>query len=153
LIEQAIGSGLVFRAARGRSCQNLVDTLQNSQQNRFNKTKVEDAENMSSVMYERMRVNPKFQKLVQERGRFAWTLGNHRAGPFLRVLHAGRFQPGAARDRRLPRDRCGRSATRSNFVLFVFFWLTDGGLRPSSANGEFDDLTAELIKEAQKEKL
>ena len=29
---------------------------------------------MSSVMYERMRVNPKFRKLVQERGRFAWTL-------------------------------------------------------------------------------
>jgi hypothetical protein len=42
LIEQAIGSGLVFRAARGRSCQNLVDTLQNPQQNRFNKTKPED---------------------------------------------------------------------------------------------------------------
>jgi len=41
-IEQAVGSGLVFRAARGRSCQNLVDTLQNPQQNRFNKTKPED---------------------------------------------------------------------------------------------------------------
>jgi hypothetical protein len=42
LIEQAVGSGLVFRAARGRSCQNLVDTLQNPQQYRFNKTKPED---------------------------------------------------------------------------------------------------------------
>ncbi len=29
---------------------------------------------MSSVIYERMRVNPKFHKLVSERGRFAWTL-------------------------------------------------------------------------------
>jgi len=29
---------------------------------------------MSSVMYERMRTNPKFQELVRRRGRFAWTL-------------------------------------------------------------------------------
>ena len=29
---------------------------------------------MSSVMYERMRANPKFQELVARRGRFAWTL-------------------------------------------------------------------------------
>ena len=29
---------------------------------------------MSSAMYERMRVNPKFQELVAKRGRFAWTL-------------------------------------------------------------------------------
>ena len=29
---------------------------------------------MSSAMYESMRVNPKFQELVEKRGRFAWTL-------------------------------------------------------------------------------
>jgi uncharacterized membrane protein (DUF485 family) len=29
---------------------------------------------MSSEMYEHMRSNPKFQKLVARRGRFAWTL-------------------------------------------------------------------------------
>ncbi len=29
---------------------------------------------MSSAMYERMRDNPKFQELVNKRGRFAWTL-------------------------------------------------------------------------------
>ena len=29
---------------------------------------------MSSAMYERMRANPKFQDLVSQRRRFAWTL-------------------------------------------------------------------------------
>jgi uncharacterized membrane protein (DUF485 family) len=71
---------------------------------------------MSSVMYERMRVNPKFQKLVHERGRFAWTL----SATIVLVLFYGffmlvAFNPGCW-DRRLPRDRCGRSATPSNFV-------------------------------------
>jgi uncharacterized membrane protein (DUF485 family) len=36
--------------------------------------------------------------------------------------------------------------------LFVFFWLTTV-VYVRRANGEFDDLTADLIKDAQKEKL
>ncbi|HRD90863.1 MAG TPA: DUF485 domain-containing protein, partial [Accumulibacter sp.] len=35
-------------------------------------------------------------------------------------------------------------------VLFIFFWLTTV-VYVRRANGEFDDLTQELIKEAQKE--
>jgi uncharacterized membrane protein (DUF485 family) len=35
-------------------------------------------------------------------------------------------------------------------VIFIFFWILTF-LYVRRANGEFDDLTAEIIKEAQKE--
>jgi uncharacterized membrane protein (DUF485 family) len=106
---------------------------------------------MSSVMYERMRVNPKFQKLVQRAGTLRLDPVGHCAGPFLRLLHAGRLQPGAAG----AEDRRGIDVAdrlHHRLCMFVFFWLLTV-VYVRRANGEFDDLTADLIKDAQKEKL
>lgn len=106
---------------------------------------------MSSVMYERMRVNPKFQKLVQTRGRFAWTLS-----AIVLILFYGFFMLVAFNPALLGQKIAEGSMWPIGYTiqlgLFVFFWLLTV-VYVRKANGEFDDMTAELIKEAQKEKL
>jgi cation/acetate symporter len=100
-------------------------------------------------MYERMRVNPKFQELVQKRGRFAWTLAT-----IVLVLFYGFFMLVA-----FNRELLGQKIAEGSMwpigysielILFIFFWLLTV-VYVRRANGEFDDLTQELIKEAQRE--
>ena len=106
---------------------------------------------MSSVMYERMRVNPKFQRLVRERGRFAWTLS-----AIVLVLFYGFFMLVAFNPQLLGQKIAEGSMWPIGYTIelcmFVFFWLTTV-VYVRRANGEFDDLTADLIKDAKKEKL
>ena len=106
---------------------------------------------MSSVMYERMRVNPKFQELVHKRGTFAWTLAT-----IVLVLFYGFFLLVAFNPTLLGQKIAEGSMWPLGYTielcLFIFFWLTTV-IYVRRANGEFDDLTQEMIKEAQKEKL
>lgn len=106
---------------------------------------------MSSVMYERMRVNPKFQELVHKRGTFAWTLA-----AIVLVLFYGFFLLVAFNPTLLGQKIAEGSMWPLGYTielcLFIFFWLTTV-IYVRRANGEFDDLTQEMIKEAQKEKL
>jgi len=104
---------------------------------------------MSSVIYDRIRRNPKFDQLVQKRGSFAWTLS-----AIVLVIFYGFFLLVAFNPKMLGQPIAEESmwaiGYTAEMVMFVFFWLLTF-LYVRRANGEFDDLTAEIIKEAQKE--
>ena len=104
---------------------------------------------MSSVIYERMRVNPKFQKLVSERGLLAWTLSAIVLILFYGFFMLVAFNPGLLGEK-IAEGSMWPIGYTVELVLFVFFWLLTL-VYVRRANGEFDDLTAELVKEAQKE--
>lgn len=104
---------------------------------------------MSSAAYERIRKNPKFDKLVATRSRFAWTLS-----AIVIVLYYGFMAVVAFNPSFLAQPLGeGRTATLGWPVaasLMVFFWVLTG-FYVSRANGKFDAINAELIKEATKE--
>ncbi|HMV04287.1 MAG TPA: DUF485 domain-containing protein [Accumulibacter sp.] len=106
---------------------------------------------MSSVMYERMRVNPKFQELVHKRGSFAWTLATIVLVLFYGFFLLVAFSP-ALLGQKIAEGSMWPIGYTIELCLFVFFWLTTV-VYVRRANGEFDELTQQLIKEAQKEKL
>jgi len=104
---------------------------------------------MSSAMYERMRSNPKFQDLVTRRGRFAWSLSAVVLTLFYGYVLLVAFKWSALP---LPLVEGGALSVGVALGLFMFisFWiLTAYYVR--RANTEFDALTAEIIKDAQKE--
>ncbi len=106
---------------------------------------------MSSVMYERMRVNPKFQELVRKRGGFAWTLATIVLVLFYGFFLLVAFNP-ALLGQKIAEGSMWPIGYTIELCLFIFFWLTTV-VYVRRANGEFDDLTQQMIKEAQKEKL
>jgi uncharacterized membrane protein (DUF485 family) len=70
---------------------------------------------MSSVIYERIRRNPKFDELVQKRGSFAWTLSAIVLILFYGFFLLVAFNPEDCSVNRSPRVRCGPSATPSRW--------------------------------------
>jgi len=102
-------------------------------------------------MYERMRVNPKFQELVHKRGSFAWTLATIVLVLFYGFFLLVAFSP-ALLGQKIAEGSMWPIGYTIELCLFVFFWLTTV-VYVRRANGEFDELTQQLIKEAQKEKL
>ena len=104
---------------------------------------------MSSEIYERMRVNPKFQELVAKRGRFAWTLSI-----VVLVLFYGFVLMVAYNPSTLGQPVSDGSmltvGVATELFLFVLFWVLSA-LYVRRANTEFDDLTQEVIKQARKE--
>jgi cation/acetate symporter len=102
---------------------------------------------MSSEMYERMRSNPKFHHLVRTRGRFAWTLAVTVLAVFYGFVMLVAFQPALLGQP----VRTGSALTLGvAFGLFIFvsFWLLTA-MYVRRANGEFDALTEEIVKEAR----
>jgi uncharacterized membrane protein (DUF485 family) len=104
---------------------------------------------MSSVMYEHMRSNPKFQELVKKRGRFAWTMSAVVLSLFYGYVLLVAFKWSA-----LPLPVAEGSPLSVGVALglfmFVSFWILTA-VYVRRANTEFDALTAEIIKEANKE--
>jgi uncharacterized membrane protein (DUF485 family) len=102
---------------------------------------------MSTAMYERMRSNPKFQTLVTTRGRFAWTLAITVLAIFYGFVMLVAFQPEL-----LGRPVMEGSALTVGILfglfMFVFFWLLTA-VYVRRANGEFDSVTEEIVKEAR----
>ncbi len=104
---------------------------------------------MSSAMYERMRVNPKFQELVATRGRFAWTLSIIVLVLFYGFVTAVAFIPGIL-GQPVSEGAMLTVGVAAELFLFIFFWVLSA-VYVSRANSTFDALTAEVIKQAQKE--
>ena len=104
---------------------------------------------MSSVIYDRIRRNPKFDELVQKRGSFAWTLS-----AIVLVIFYGFFLLVAFNPKMLGQPIAEGSmwaiGYTAEMVMFIFFWLLSF-LYVRRANGAFVVLTAVIIKEAQKE--
>ena len=104
---------------------------------------------MSGAMYERMRVNPKFQELVARRGRFAWTLSIIVLVLFYGFVMAVAFIPGSL-GQPVSEGAMLTVGVAVELFLFIFFWALSA-LYVKRANGSFDALTLEVIKQAHKE--
>ena len=104
---------------------------------------------MSSAMYERMRANPKFQDLVARRGRFAWTLALVVLVMFYGFVMIVAFNPTSLGQPLSEGSRLTVGVAVELF-MFIFFWVLTA-VYVKRANGEFDALTQEIVKEAWKE--
>lgn len=104
---------------------------------------------MSSAIYERMRDNPKFRQLVARRGRFAWTLSIIVLTLFYGFVLAVAFIP-TALGQVVSAGSMLTYGVAIELFLFILFWALSA-LYVRRANGEFDALTLEVIKHAQKE--
>ncbi len=105
---------------------------------------------MSSVMYERMRENPKFQELVAKRGRFAWTLAAIVLTMFYGFVMVVAFAPTSLGQPIAEGSRWTVGVVVELF-MFIFFWVLTA-LYVHKANTEFDTLSQEIVKDAWKEK-
>lgn len=104
---------------------------------------------MSSAMYQHMRANPKFQELVARRGRFAWTLSLITLVMFYGFVLVVAFNPMSLGQPIAEGSRWTIGVTVELF-MFVFFWILTA-VYVKRANGEFDAINQEIIKDAWKE--
>lgn len=104
---------------------------------------------MSSVMYERMRVNPKFQELVAKRGRFAWTLAFTVLIMFYGFVMVVAFAP-ASLGQPIAEGSRWTIGVVVELFMFIFFWLLTA-LYVRRANTEFDALSQQVVQAAWKE--
>lgn len=104
---------------------------------------------MSSAMYERMRVNPKFQELVSKRSRFAWTLAAIVLTLFYGFVMVVAFNP-ASLGKPVSEGSMLTVGVAVELFMFVFFWMLTA-FYVRRANTEFDSLNQEIIKDAWKE--
>lgn len=104
---------------------------------------------MSSVMYERMRANPKFQDLVAKRGRFAWTLALIVLTMFYGFVMVVAFNP-AALGQPVSEGSMLTVGVAAELFMFIFFWALTA-VYVKRANTEFDALTQTIVNEAWKE--
>ena len=103
---------------------------------------------MSDTVYERVRANPKYHELRAKRSRFAWGLaaavlvtyyGFMMVVAFAPSLIATKIAPGWALSIGFPIVA----------VIIVGAWLLTG-LYIRRANGEFEEMTRAIVKEAGK---
>ena len=104
---------------------------------------------MSSAMYQHMRANPKFQELVARRGRFAWTLSLITLVMFYGFVPVVAFNP-MSLGRPIAEGSRWTVGVTVELFMFVFFWVLTA-LYVKRANGEFDAINQEIIKDAWKE--
>ena len=102
---------------------------------------------MSSPMYERMRSNPKFIELVSKRGRFAWTLAVTVLAMFYGFVLTVAFKPSVLAQP-ISEGSFVTVGVLVGFFQFVLFWVLTA-VYVKRANGEFDELTKQVIQEAQ----
>ena len=104
---------------------------------------------MSSEMYEHMRSNPKFVKLVTKRGRFAWTLAFIVLGMFYGFVLLVAFKP-ALLGRPIYQGSMVTIGVAFELFMFIFFWLLTA-FYVKRANSEFDAMTREVVNQAWQE--
>jgi cation/acetate symporter len=104
---------------------------------------------MSSVMYERMRANPKFQELVSRRSRFAWTLAAIVLTMFYGFVMIVAFNP-ASLGKPISEGSMVTVGVAVELFMFIFFWVLTA-VYVKRANTEFDALTQEIVKQAWQE--
>ena len=103
---------------------------------------------MSDPVYQRVRQNPKFQVLVQKRGRLALILSLIVLVSYYALMMAVAFAPDALRT-----PLAQGSAISIGFpiaaVIIVISWLLTG-VYSHFANGEFEDLNNEIVAESER---
>lgn len=101
---------------------------------------------MTNPTYEKIRNNPKFQQLVSKRSRFAWTLSLVTLVAFYGFVMLVAFQP-ATVGAPLSEGSKYTLGVVVELAMFVCFWLMTWAY-VRRANGEFDAMTQEIIREA-----
>jgi cation/acetate symporter len=104
---------------------------------------------MSGAIFQSMRVNPKFQELVKKRGRFAWTLAAIVLILFYGFVMMVAYRP-AALGQSIVEGGMLTVGVAVELFLFIFFWALSF-VYVRRANGEFDSLTQEVVKQAVKD--
>lgn len=103
---------------------------------------------MSSSITEKVRANPKFLELRAKRSRFAWTLMAVVLAVYYGFMAVVAFAPA------LMRTPIGSGWTLTigypiGALIIVGAWITTG-VYIRRANGEFEDMTRDIVKEAGK---
>jgi cation/acetate symporter len=96
-----------------------------------------------------MRANPKFKELVTRRSRFAWTLAIVVLVMFYGFVMTVAFNP-LSLGQPVAEGSALTVGVAVELFMFIFFWILTA-VYVKRANGEFDTLTQEVIKEAWKE--
>lgn len=100
------------------------------------------------VLYEKIRKNPKFAQLCQERGRFSLILSLIVLVPYYAFMMTVAFNPAFFA------DKFGDSTILTigwpiGAVIIIGSWLLTG-IYIRRANGAFEDLNQEIISEARR---
>jgi cation/acetate symporter len=106
---------------------------------------------MSSAIYARIRANPKFDQLVSTRSRFAWSLTAFTLVAFYGFVMLVAFKPEVLA-RPVAEGSMLTIGVAMGLFIFVSFWLVVAAY-VRRANGPFDALTAEIVKEAREAEL
>ena len=100
-------------------------------------------------MYKLMRDNPKFQVLVERRGRFAWTLAAIVLTMFYGFVMVVAFKP-TSLGQPIAEGSMLTTGVIVELFMFIFFWALTA-IYVRRANTEFDALTEEIVMDAWKE--
>jgi len=101
---------------------------------------------MSDEVYARIRANPKFKRLIHQRGRLAWVLSGIVWVLFYALVLTVAFAPNVI-GLRVADGSTLTFGVAAGLFQFVFFWLLTA-YYVHKANTEFDALTAEIVGDA-----
>ncbi|MGQ7815229.1 DUF485 domain-containing protein [Metapseudomonas furukawaii] len=102
---------------------------------------------MNDSTYRRIQESPRFQELVSKRDRFAWTLSAIMLGLYLAFILLIAFEPQVLGTRITPDSPMTWGIPIGVGLILSAFVLT--GIYVRRANGEFDRMNLEILKEAQ----
>ena len=102
-----------------------------------------------SAVYARIRRNPRFAELVSKRQGFATLLSVIVLTIFYGFFMVVAFTPNVI-GQRFSEGSYLTVGIAAELFMFIFFWLLTA-LYVKRANGEFDAITAEIVRDASKE--
>lgn len=101
---------------------------------------------MSNAVYERVRANPKFQEIKARRSRFAWSLAAVVLAGYYGFMMIVAFAPSLIAVKVAPGWTLSIGYPIVAFIIVGAWLLT--GLYIRRANGEFEEITRQIVKEA-----
>jgi len=102
---------------------------------------------MNDLIYQRVVNNPRFRELVQKRSRFAWLLSGITLVLYVAFILLIAFDPQWLGTPLYDGATITRGIPVGVGLIVISFVLT--GIYVIRANGEFDRLTADIIREVQ----
>ncbi|MCC3705373.1 DUF485 domain-containing protein [Rouxiella badensis] len=102
---------------------------------------------MNDLIYQKVESNPRFKELVQKRSRFAWLLSGITLLLYVAFIFLIAFEPGWLGTPLYAGATITRGIPVGVGLIVISFVLT--GIYVFRANGEFDRLTADIIREVQ----
>ncbi|KQN47256.1 MULTISPECIES: DUF485 domain-containing protein [Rahnella] len=102
---------------------------------------------MNDLIYQRVVSNPRFRELVQKRSRFAWLLSGITLVMYVAFILLIAFDPQWLGTPLYEGATITRGIPVGVGLIVISFILT--GIYVIRANGEFDRLTADIVREVQ----